>query len=105
MAKKINYWNENEFVTYEEYADFGISGETYCKNLDRSIAKGVAQSDMCPLCAKALKEGSYKTLTTIIAPNGVTAYYFNPNAQGEQIKVGNGCFKHLMEAYRKKYGD
>lgn len=104
MAKKTNFWNETEFVNYEEYASFGISGDAYCKNLERSIAKGVAQSDMCPLCAKALKEGSYKTLTTLIAPNGTTNYYFNPNAQGEQIKVGNGCFKHIMEAYRKKYG-
>jgi hypothetical protein len=104
MAKKINFWNESEFVNYEEYASFGISGDAYCKNLERSIAKGVAENDRCPLCAKELKEGSYKTLTTLIAPNGTTNYYFNPNVKGEQTKVGNGCFKHIMEAYREKYG-
>ena len=103
MAKN-SFWSESEFVTYEEYAYYGISGETYCKNLNRSMSKGVAQSDMCPLCAKPLKEGSYKTLTTLIAPNGTTNYYFNPNVKGEQTKVGNGCFKHIMEAYRAKYG-
>ena len=104
MAKKISFWNEDQFVSYEEYASFGISGDTYCKNYDRSEAQGVAEEDMCPLCAKALKEGSYKTLTTLVAPNGVTKYYFNPNVKGgEQVKVGNGCFKHLMEAYKKKY--
>ena len=103
MAKN-NFWNENEFVTYEEYADFGISGEARERNLQRSMFKKLEFDQLCPFCFKPLKEGSYKTLTMVIMPNGCTAYYFNPNVKGEQIKVGNGCFKHIMEAYKYKYG-
>jgi hypothetical protein len=101
--KLKKFWSETEFVNFEEYADFGMSGKQYDRNYMRSMAQGVAVEDMCPLCAKALKDGSYKILTTTTAPNGTTNYYYNPNVVGEKIKVGNGCFRRLMQAYRKKY--
>ena len=103
MAKKINFWNENEFVTYEEYASFGISGEMRERNLERSMLKKIDFDELCPFCFKPLKEGSYRVLT--VKNNGTTDYYYNPNVKGgEQVRIGNGCFKHVMEAYRKKYG-
>ena len=100
---KKQEWSENEFVNYEEYAEFGISGDMYCKNLDKSIKKGVPNECMCPLCAKELKEGSYRLMIIKTAPNGTTNYFFNPNVQGQTIKVGNGCYKNLMKAYKEKY--
>ena len=104
MAKKNNFWNEIEFVNYEEYASFGISGEMRERNLERSMLKKLDFDQLCPFCFKPLKEGSYKTLTITTSANGTTDYYYNPYVKGEQIKVGNGCFKHVMEAYREKYG-
>lgn len=102
MAKKINFWNENQFVSYEEYANFGISGEMRERNLKSSMLKKLDFDQLCPLCFKPLKDGSYKTLT-IVEVNGTTNYYFNPNVKGKQIKVGNGCFKRLIQAHRYKY--
>ena len=103
MAKKINFWNENEFVTYEEYASFGISGEVRERNLERAMLKKIDFDELCPFCFKPLKEGSYRVLTA--KDSGATVYYYNPNVKGgEQVRIGNGCFKHVMEAYRKKYG-
>lgn len=103
MANKINFWNENEFVSYEEYASFGISGEMRERNLERSMLKKLNFDQLCPFCFKPLKDGSYKTLITTIGANGATDYYFNPSVKGEQTKVGNGCFKRLIQAYKSKY--
>ena len=103
MAKKNSYWNENEFVSYEEYAQYGISGNQYEKNWETSHKHGIDSNDMCPLCAKALKEGSYRTMIVKEAPNKVTCYYFNPSVEGTPVKVGNGCFRNLMKAYKAKY--
>lgn len=97
----MKIWNENEFVTYDEYAYFGISGEQRDRNMFRSDKLGIPEEDRCPFCYKPLKEGSYKTLYYKDI-NGDT-YFMHPVSGGEPIKVGNGCFKHLNQAYKKKY--
>jgi len=96
------YWNEDEFVSYDEYATYGISGAARERNLERADRKGIGFECLCPFCFKELKEGSYKTLIDN-TEGSCSRYYFNPNAKGTPIKIGNGCFKHLMEAYRAKY--
>lgn len=104
MANKNKFWGSNEFVTYEEYAMFGISGDAYMRNLERSDRLGIPDDCRCPLCAKPLKEGSYKIMITRESPNnGVAEYYYNPDAPGVPTKVGNGCFRNLMKAYNIKY--
>lgn len=102
---KTKFWNENEFVNYEEYASFGISGEMRERNLNRSMGKGMGFGELCPFCFKPLKEGSYKVLIGKVRENGTIDYYYNPNVKGgEEVRVGNGCFRHIMEAYKAKYG-
>ena len=96
------YWNEDEFVSYEEYATYGISGEARERNLERAHRKGIGFETLCPFCFKELKEGSYKTLI-VNTEGSCSRYYFNPNAKGTPVKIGNGCFKHVTEAYRAKY--
>jgi hypothetical protein len=96
------YWNVDEFVSYEEYAEFGISGEVRDRNLERADKKSIPFGQLCPLCFKELKEGSYKTLI-VNTEGSCSRYYYNPNAKGTPIKIGRGCFKHIMEAYRAKY--
>lgn len=103
MGRTANKWKSTEYVTYEEYAMFGISAAAYDRNFDRSEKLGISEDCRCPLCAKPLKEGSYKTLMTIMQPNGVVRYYNNDEVEGTPIKVGNGCFRNLMKAYNKKY--
>ena len=100
MRKQI-MWENDEFVCYDEYAPYGVTGEQYDKNWERSEKLGVCNDDMCPLCAKPLKEGSYRTLFCTNESN--TRYYMSPADGRESIKVGNGCFKRLMEAYKEKY--
>ena len=102
MAKKLAYWDENQFVTYEEYSAYGISGEIRERNLMHSDKLGISEECRCPLCMKQLKEGSYKIL---IVPNNTntTQYYFNPTVKGIPVKIGNGCFKNIMKAYKAKY--
>ena len=97
------FWKENEFVSYEEYAEFGISGEARERNLERADRKQIGFECLCPLCFKELKEGSYKVLIAN-TDNSCTHYYFNPNAKGTPVKIGKGCFKHIMQAYKEKYG-
>ena len=102
MTKKISEWKNNEFVTYEEYVMFGISGETRERNLERSNKLGIPEECRCPLCMKPLKEGSYRIL---IVPNNTSAtcYYNNSSIIGERVKIGNGCFRNIMKAYKYKY--
>ena len=98
-------WGPDEFVDYDEYANYGVSGDYYLKNSDRADKLGVPEEDRCPLCSKPLKDGSYKTLRTLTDPaSQQTRYYFNQNAPGEPMKVGNGCFRNLTKAYKAKYG-
>ena len=100
MAKNTE-WREDEFVTYDEYAYYGISGDTRDRNLERSEKKGYKYEDLCPFCMKPLKEGSYRILTYV--STNVGTFYNNANVAGEPVKVGNGCFKHIMQAYKEKY--
>lgn len=100
MTKK--FWNTDEFVTYDEYATYGISGEQRDRNMMKSDKLGVPESDRCPLCFKPLKDGSYKTLYYKDV-NSCDTYFMHPVDGSEPIKVGNGCFKHLNEAYKEKY--
>lgn len=105
MAKKILFWGETEYVSYEEYAVYGIGGDARERNLTHSINKGLDFEQMCPFCMRELKDGSYVEMWAVEPTSGCTRYYFHPNAKGEKIKIGKGCFKHIMEAYKKKYGE
>lgn len=102
MTRKNSYWNENEFVTYEEYASYGISGEARERNLERSMKLGISNKCMCPLCMKPIKEGSYKILI-VPSDTSSTHYYYNPAVVGTPVKIGKGCFQNIMKAYKNKY--
>ncbi len=104
MARTRKFWGVEEFVNYEEYAYYGISGKAFERNMIASQKKGLTIDQTCPFCCKELKEGSYVVMKVVVAPNGVNQYYFNPNAVGKEIKVGLGCFRNLMKAYKDKYG-
>lgn len=104
MTNKNKFWGSNEFVTFEEYANYGISGDSYMRNLERSEKLGVPDECRCPLCAKPLKERSYRIMITRESSvNGVTEYYYNPDVEGTPMKVGNGCYRNLLKAYNDKY--
>lgn len=103
MARTRKFWGVEEFVSYEEYAYYGISGEALERNMNVAEQKGLTDEQTCPFCSKELKEGSYVVMKVVVAPNGVSRYYFNPNAVGKEIKVGLGCFRNLKKAYKDKY--
>ena len=104
-AKKTKYWEPDEFITYDDAASYLCTGDARYKNMERYDRLGVPEDERCPFCSKQLKQGSYKTLTYNDPDNnGNTHYYFHPEAPGKPMKIGNGCFKRLSDAYKGKYG-
>jgi len=103
MARKLcTEWGVDEYVDYEEYAVYGVSGKEYERNSNHCDKLNIPYSQRCPLCGKRLR-GNFKTLKAVTAANGVIRYYNNSNINGENIAVGNGCFKRLIQAYKSKY--
>lgn len=102
MAKKE--WREDDYVSYEEYVPYGVTGEQYDRNSMRSEKLGLSEDETCPLCAKRLKEGSYRTLYCDTMSNGVERYFKHPGPDRTPVKVGTGCVRRLDEAHAEKYG-
>ena len=102
------FWGIDEYVDYDEYADFGISGEMRERNIQRALRKGLSLSDekLCPFCFKELKDDSYVEMWCVDVLEYSTRYYFTknqPHPLAHKIKVGKGCFRNLQKAYKLKY--
>lgn len=103
MAKKIENWNSDEFVNWDEFIPYTrFSGDERERNWAKCEALKIPESERCPICEREVKS-SYKTLRMDLS-HGETRLCFNPNAPGTIVKVGSTCFRHLQEAKIAKYG-
>ncbi len=101
---KAQQWQQDEFVDYDEYAYFGVGFDYRERNWNHCMKNNIPESEICPLCSRQLKEGSYRMVGVTTDRNYCTRYYLNPPEGMERIKVGEGCIKRLVQAYKKKYG-
>lgn len=103
-AKKTQkQWGVDEYVNWDEYQHFCNFG---CDSImmDKAVAEKKCIKEEClrHLCSRELKKNC-KTLRHRVI-NGQGAWFFNDNAEGKEVKVGNICFKALRSACDKKYG-
>ena len=103
-AKKTQkQWGVDEYVNWDEYQYFCNFGYDFVM-MNEAVAKkkGIKEECLCHLCSRELKK-NYKTLRYRVI-NGQSAWFFNDNAEGKEVKVGNICFKALQSARDRKYG-
>ena len=103
-AKKTQkQWGVDEYVNWDEYQYFCNFGYDFVM-MNEAVAKkkGIKEECLCHLCSRELKK-NYKTLR-YREINGQSAWFFNDNAEGKEVKVGNICFKALQSAHDRKYG-
>ena len=101
---KIESWQPDEFVTWEEYQDYcGHSADWVERNRERSDKLGVPYDQRCGCCQKPLKSG-YKTLYVSDDYNDI-GYYAHPNkSHNREVKIGKACAKAFEKAHQDKYG-
>lgn len=96
-------WGVDEYVTWDEWQGFSNYGYDFIdKNSKIARLKKLPEECLCHLCSKELKK-NYKTLRWREV-NGQSAWFYNQNAEGKEVKIGNDCFKAMQAAHDKKYG-
>jgi hypothetical protein len=101
---KIESWQPDEFVTWDEYQYYcGHGADWVDKNRERSDKLGVPYDQRCGCCQKPLKSG-YKTLYVSDDYNDI-GYYAHPNkSHNREVKIGKACAKAFEKAHQDKYG-
>lgn len=103
-SKAPKYWQPDEFVNWDEWvADSNYGYDFFEKNEEKSDKLCVPLDQRCHLCNKALTGDKYKPVKFSTA-SGNSHWCYNPDAEGEDVKIGNTCFKSLQRAHDRKYG-
>lgn len=105
---KLEQWHDDEFVNYDEYAQFcNHSYEWTERNRQSCDRRGVPHDNRCPFCEKELKRGwtlLYIDNTPHNERGSSPRYYSTPGPGRMPIKVGRTCLKAFEAAHGRIYG-